>query len=306
MDAVTRAQIAAQCRGFFAADQALTRYNSWRAGGSAEYLFLPEDVDDLRVFLSLCPLEVPVTWLGLGSNVLIRDGGIRGVVIVNQNRLSGLRQAVDDPLKIIVGSGVSCAQLARFAARHHVGGLAFLAGVPGTIGGALAMNAGANGGETWQFVSQVETISRQGELVARTPDEYDIGYRQAVANFPGQHWFISAEFYGLKQDSQLAKTEIKALLKRRTETQPTNHPSCGSVFRNPPGDFAARLIETAGLKGVCIGDACVSEKHANFIINQGAATATDIEALIATVAARVHQQHGIELIREVNILGQIQ
>jgi len=281
-------------------DEPMTKHTSWRVGGTADNYYRPVDLDDLCLFLADIADDEPLTWVGLGSNLLVRDGGIRGTVISTSGMLNGLSLQPENTL--YVEAGVSCAKVARFAAKQNLTGVEFLAGIPGTMGGALAMNAGAFGGETWQRVAQVTTISPGGECTLRHPDEYKIAYRSVVG--PENEWFVSATLQLEQGDVNVGQAKIKKLLSQRGATQPTNKPSCGSVFRNPPNDHAARLIDKSGLKGACIGGACVSEKHANFIINTGTATAADIEALIEKVAATVKQQHGIELQREAHIIGE--
>ena len=201
-----------------------------------------------------------------------------------------------------VEAGVACPKVAKQCAKQGLQNAGFLCGIPGTMGGALAMNAGAFGGETWQIVKSVTTIDKQGVLRQRTPDEYEIGYRH-VKGMAGE-WFVSAVLQLEPGDAQQLQEMNRQLLAQRGAAQPTQLPNAGSVFRNPPGDFAARLIEQAGLKGACIGGACVSDKHANFIVNTGTATASDIETLILKVAATVKQLHKVELVREVCIVGE--
>lgn len=287
-------------RGELTEDVPMARLTSWRVGGPAERLYRPADVDDLALFLSLLPADEPLTWIGLGSNLLVRDGGVRGTVIALHGMLDELE--VIAPGVIRAGAGVPCAKVARFAAKNGLVGGEFLAGIPGTMGGALAMNAGAFGGETWEKVARVETLDREGRRHVRMADEYRIGYRSVQG--PAEEWFTACELVLAAGDGEASQARIRELLSRRGETQPTGLPSCGSVFRNPPGDHAGRLIEACGLKGHCIGGACVSEKHANFIINTGDATAQDIEALIAHVQATVAREHGIELIAEVRVIGE--
>ncbi|MDX5333599.1 MAG: UDP-N-acetylmuramate dehydrogenase [Gammaproteobacteria bacterium] len=287
-------------RGELTEDVPMARLTSWRVGGPAERLYRPADVDDLALFLSLLPADEPLTWIGLGSNLLVRDGGVRGTVIALHGMLDELELIA--PGVIRAGAGVPCAKVARFAAKNGLVGGEFLAGIPGTMGGALAMNAGAFGGETWEKVARVETLDRQGRRHVRMADEYRIGYRSVQG--PAEEWFTACELVLATGDGEASQARIRELLNRRGETQPTGLPSCGSVFRNPPGDHAGRLIEACGLKGHCIGGACVSEKHANFIINTGDATARDIEALIAHVQATVAREHGIELIAEVRVIGE--
>jgi UDP-N-acetylmuramate dehydrogenase len=280
-------------------DEPMAPHNSWRSGGKADRFYLPSDLEDLCSFLKHLPDDEPVLWLGLGSNLLVRDGGIRGTVLCTLNRLKGIE--IRSERRIRVESGVPCAHVAKFSAEQGWVGAEFLAGIPGTMGGALAMNAGAFGGETWSKVREVTTVDRMGVLKTRSPDDFRVGYR-SVQGPPGE-WFVAAELQLDEGDVDAARAQIRALLARRAATQPTNMPSCGSVFRNPPGDHAARLIEASGLKGFCIGNAQVSEKHANFIVNLGHARSRDIEALILHVKAEVKRQHGVELMPEVRIVG---
>jgi len=281
-------------------NEMMKKHTSWRVGGPADNYYKPVDLDDLCVFLSQLEQSEPLTWVGLGSNLLVRDGGIRGTVISTSGLLNNI--LLQNETELYVEAGVSCAKVARFAARQNLTGAEFLAGIPGTMGGALAMNAGAFGGETWEHVKQVTTISRTGECVNHDRNEYKVGYRSVKG--PTDEWFVATTLSLSAGDVNAGQSRIKQLLAKRAESQPTRQASCGSVFRNPEADHAARLIEVAGLKGDCIGGACVSEKHANFIINTGSATAADIEALIEKVAAAVKQQHGIELYREVHIIGE--
>lgn len=286
-------------RGELCHGEPLAGHTSWRVGGPARTFYRPADRDDLIRFLGDLDPEEPLLWLGLGSNLLVRDGGFPGVVIATRGRLDALRQAGERGL--YAEAGCACAKVARFAARASLRGAEFLAGIPGTLGGALAMNAGAFGGETWPLVRSVETVDRFGMVRRRTPDDFEIGYRE-VRGSQGE-WFLAAELALEPGDTALGQARIKSLLDRRAATQPTGLPSCGSTFRNPPGDHAARLIEAAGLKGLQIGGARVSEKHVNFIINTGLAKASDIEALIERLQLEVARQFGIELVTEVHRVG---
>lgn len=288
-------------RGMLRYDELLSRHTSWRVGGPVARFYQPADIDDLALFLRQLPEDEPLFWLGLGSNLLVRDGGIKGTVIATSGALSALTQI--DTFTLRAEAGVPCAKVARFAARAALSGAEFLAGIPGTMGGALAMNAGAFGGETWQVVTRVDTLNRRGELQRRTPADYQIGYRSVQGPYCKDEWFVAAQISLQAGDSGVAMAHIRQLLERRNLTQPTHQPNAGSTFRNPPGDYAARLIEDCGLKGTCIGGACVSEKHANFIINTGSATAADIECLINGVADTVEQKHGVRLVREIHIVG---
>ena len=290
-------------RGRVTRDAPLARHTTWQAGGAADILFEPADRDDLAEFLRRLPADMPVTVLGLGSNVLVRDGGIRGAVVVMHNPGGAL--AIADGL-VYAEAGVASPKLARFAAKHGARG-EFLAGIPGTVGGALAMNAGCYGDETWPHVVRVEVLSRAGEFSVRTPADYRIGYRsvQHADGSAPDGVFTAAWFRFAFGDTAQARTDIKALLARRIATQPLSLPNAGSVFRNPPGDHAARLIESCGLKGHAIGGAEVSMKHANFIVNPvRRARAADIEALIAHVRETVRAKTGVDLEPEVRILGE--
>lgn len=290
-----------ELRGELQHMEPMSKHTSWRVGGPADCYYRPADVGDLSLFLEQLPVDEPLTWIGLGSNLLVRDGGIRGTVIATSGLLNELSLLADEKT-VRAEAGVSCAKVARFAARHDLAGAEFLAGIPGTMGGALAMNAGAFGGETWRLVEKVETLHRSGQRHVRTPADYKVAYRSVQS--PADEWFIAA-YLGLQAgDVATGQARIKDLLAKRGEMQPTNQPSCGSVFRNPEGDHAARLIEQCGLKGRCIGGACISDKHANFIINTGTASALDIELLIKEIMQTVKQKCDVELHPEVHIIGE--
>lgn len=286
-------------RGELRRNEPMSRHTSWRVGGPAELFYVPADLSDLAHFLRELDGDLPVFWFGLGSNLLVREGGIRGVVIAARGIFTALERVGE--LGVRAGASVPCTQLARQCIRWRLGPSEFFAGIPGTVGGALAMNAGAHGGETWERVRRVRTIDRRGEIADRTPDDYDVGYRSVRG--PAEEWFVEAELR-FEPDTLPSMELLKELQARRRETQPLGLPSCGSVFRNPPGGHAARLIEAAGLKGCRIGGAEVSDKHANFIINRDNATAADIEALIDRVQQTVAEVHGIRLQHEVRIVGE--
>ncbi|MGH7419557.1 MAG: UDP-N-acetylmuramate dehydrogenase, partial [Candidatus Rokuibacteriota bacterium] len=284
-------------RGELRLDEPMARRTSWRAGGRARRFFVPADAEDLECFLRGTPSQEPLWWVGLGSNLLVRDGGLSGTVI-STARLNACRFIAE---RVIVAQcGAPCARIARLAAHFGLTGAEFLAGIPGTLGGALAMNAGAFDGETWGLVGSVETIDRQGERRRRVRTDFEIGYREVCG--PADEWYLAAELVLAPDPEGGGLDRIKALLGRRAETQPMGRASCGSVFQNPPGDHAARLIEASGLKGFSIGNAVVSEKHANFIVNRGGATATDIEALIEHVQRTVAERQGVWLKPEVRIV----
>lgn len=290
----------AAIRGVLRTDEPMSRHTTWRVGGPADRYFEPADLDDLSAMLASLPMEEAVTWIGLGSNLLVRDGGVRGTVI-NTVNLDVIEWHGED--RIDVQAGVPCAKVARMTARAGFGGAEFLCGIPGTMGGALAMNAGAFGGETWNIVEQVWVIGRDGRTRDRTRDEYAVGYRE-VRPPAADEWFVAARLRVQRDPERGGEARIRALLARRGETQPTGLPSCGSVFRNPPADYAGRLIESCGLKGHRIGGAFVSEKHANFIITEHGATASDVERLLQDVTIEVQRRHGVLLHAEVRVIGE--
>ncbi len=286
-------------KGKLLKNEPLAKYTSWRVGGPAEQMYFPEGKQDLINFIASLPKKENIFWLGLGSNLLIRDGGISGTVINTRGRLKSMYLA--DENRVYVEAGVPCAHVARFSTELGLTGAEFLAGIPGTMGGALKMNAGAFGSETWNIVNNVEMINISGDVTQRGTEQFEVAYRsvEGIKN----EWFLAAELMLKKGHSELSQQKIKALLQKRGETQPTNKPTCGSVFKNPTGDFAARLIEASGLKGYVIGGACVSEKHANFIENKGNATAADIEGLIEYIQLEVKHKHGVNLQTEVCRVG---
>ena len=293
-------------RGVLRLNEPMSRHTVWGVGGPAQVLYEPADLEDLSVFLGTLTGDEPVLWVGLGSNLLVRDGGIVGTVVLTAGLLNRLHlvgvENVADSCTVRVEAGVPCAKAAKFCARNGLRNGEFLAGIPGTIGGALAMNAGAFGGETWDVVSRVEVIDRRGHQQVRTPNEYSVEYR--AVRGPQNEWFVAAELLLPRGRPSEASSRIRELLQQRSATQPTGQRSCGSVFRNPPGHHAARLIESSGLKGTRLGGAQVSEKHANFIVNVDDASAEDIEALIKHVQKCVERRHGVRLLREVHIVGE--
>lgn len=280
-------------------DVPMSKHTSWHAGGPADIFFVPRDTMDLASFLRQLSLEIPVVWIGLGSNLLVRDGGIRGAVISTHGALGELERT--SATRIRAGAGVPCARIARQCIKWGLGPAEFFAGIPGTLGGALAMNAGAFGGETWRHVVELEVLDRRGARRTRAPSDYRVAYRKVQG--PPDEWFIGARLE-FERKPGANEAAMRELLEKRKATQPIGEWSCGSVFVNPPGDHAARLIEASGLKGHRIGDASVSEKHANFIINHGAARAADLEALILHVQRVVAEKQHVELTTEVRILGE--
>ena len=282
----------------------LKKLNSWRVGGSAKQLFKPTSIEELSQFLPTLSDDDKPIWIGLGSNVLIADQGIDNTVILTLGGIAQLELQADNIIRM--EAGVTCAKAAKFCVQHDFIDGEFFAGIPGTIGGALAMNAGAFNGETWRYVIAVETIDKRGKVRVRQSSDYTVGYLHVAG--PGItsgpcEWFVAAYFKLPQGDGKTTQKNIKSLLKKRGETQPIGLPSCGSVFKNPQGDYAARLIESCDLKGYQIGGAQVSLKHANFIINTGTATAADIADLIRAVQNKVAEVTQINLHTEVRFLG---
>ena len=286
-------------RGRIRHNEPMSRHTSWRVGGPADIYFQPADVQDLADFLAGLDNATEIHWVGLGSNLLVRDGGLRGVVIATHRGLSNLERL--DNGMVRAEAGVVCAKLARQCARWKLGPAEFFAGIPGTVGGALAMNAGAFDGETWQQVTAVETVDRTGQIRTRQRFEFEVSYRHV--KMPAVEWFV-AGLFDFEEQADASVDGIRRLLARRKESQPIGLPSCGSVFRNPLDDHAARLIEASGMKGLRLGGAEVSGKHANFIINTGDATANDVERLINKIRNQVREEQGVELVAEVRIVGE--
>ena len=280
-------------------NEPMHKHTSWHVGGPAEVFFNPHDRADLAAFLRTLPAEVPIYWVGLGSNLLVRDGGVDGVIISTHGTLERLERQSET--HVYVEAGVACARIAKQCIKWGLGPAEFFAGIPGTMGGALAMNAGAFGGETWNHVIEVATIDRHGKEHMRAASEYTATYRHVEFPVPDE-WFVSAKL-SFEHRPGVHESQVRDLLAKRKASQPIGEWSGGSTFTNPPGDHAARLIEVSGLKGFRIGDASVSEKHANFIINHGQATAADIEGLIAHVQATVERLHGVRLNPEVRMIG---
>lgn len=286
-------------RGELKLNEPLAKHTSWRVGGIAQRFYQPADAKDLAMFLSQLPENEALMWLGLGSNLLVRDGGFSGTVIASAGTLQAIEVKGNE---VTAEVGVYCSKLAKQTAKAGLAGAAFLAGIPGTLGGALAMNAGAHGSETWDFVEQLNTVDRAGVLRKRPKTDFNVSYRNVQA--PEGEWFVSATLLFKPGDSQQEQALIRDLLKKRNASQPTSQPCAGSVFRNPPGDYAGRLIEVSGLKGFRVGGASVSEKHANFIVSDANASAKDIETLIHLVQQKVEMQHGVKLVPEVHIVGE--
>jgi len=273
-------------------NESMSKHCSLRAGGQAKDFFTPNTLGELSEFLK--NNQEPILMLGLGSNLLVRDQGFNGVVI----KLKHLNALNISGNSIYTEAGTTLAKLSRLCESKGLHGAEFLSAIPGSVGGALAMNAGAFGSEIWQFVDSVTVINTAGVIFKRNTTDFKITYRQVTANNKNEY-FIAASFNFNQIDKQ---QDIKALLKKRNTSQPIGQASCGSVFKNPGNYHAARLIEDCGLKGFCIGSACISDKHANFIINQDNATATDIENLIKHIQQTVKSKLDIDLKTEVKII----
>jgi len=289
-------------RGSLRLNEPMAKHVSWRAGGVAGRAYVPADRADLAAFLTTLPKGEPIYFVGLGSNLLVRDGGFHGTVVLMHSPHGAMRIEGD---LIYAEASVACPKVARLAATRGFEGAEFLAGVPGTVGGALAMNAGCYGSETWDAVAKALTISRAGRLNERKPADFEVGYRRVAllgSKLGEEEWFLAAWLRFRAGDQKRARARIKELLAKRIAEQPLELPNAGSVFRNPPGDHAARLIEACGLKGYEIGGARISEKHANFIVTEGdEAKAEDALALAEEIRARVKREHGIDLEYEVEL-----
>lgn len=280
----------------------LKKFTTWNVGGPARYFYEADHLDSLQAMLKELPKDIPVFWLGLGSNLLVRDNGFDGLIISLRKGLQDLHLL--NSCGVHAQAGVSCAKLARFAAKNNCQQGEFFAGIPGTVGGALAMNAGCWGGETWDLVDYVHTIDKHGQIHQRSKADFDISYREVIPHYSGEA-FVAAAFKFIPGELNTAMAKIRELLDKRTYSQPTGEHSCGSVFRNPPGYHAAKLIEEAGLKGYKIGGAQISEKHANFIINSEEASSKDIEALIKHIIDTIKEKHGVTLKTEVKMIGAV-
>jgi len=305
MSAMTASDFAG-LRGELRAREPMGRYCTWRAGGPADWLYRPADLDDLAELLARVPPAERLLFVGLGSNLLVRQGGWRGTVVLTHAAKKHPKLAHG---RIYAEAGVASPKVARFAAMNDLCGAEFLAGIPGTVGGALAMNAGCYGGDTWEIVEEAQLIDRSGTLRWVHRSEFETGYRSCRLREGGRIgedcWFAAARFRLAAGEREGSRQAMRKLLERRRKTQPLALPNAGSVFRNPPGAHAAKLIEACGLKGLARGGARVSELHANFIVNpRGAASAADIEWLIAEVQRVVREVHGVELEPEVRLVGE--
>ena len=276
----------------------LKKYNTWKVGGNAEYFYEPYDLDDLIIFLKLVKNQ-HVTFLGNGSNVLIRDNGIKGFVVCLKNSLNNFYIGNDGIFTF--EAGLSCMKIAQISANQSFSGLEFLCGIPGTLGGALRMNAGCYGENIWKSVDSVVLINRSGNLKNKRREEFNIGYRNV--DLDDGSFFVSASFNLKKNRLNNSSDKIKELLKNRRISQPTGLPSCGSVFKNPDNDSAGKILDSLGLKGYRIGGAYVSKKHANFIITEKSAKSGDVEELISFIKHKALKEKKILLETEVKFIG---
>ena len=287
-------------RGRIERDAALAPYTWLRVGGPADVLFMPEDADDLAVFLKGLDPAVPVLPIGVGSNLLVRDGGVDGVVIRLGRGFNKVQ--VLDAVSVSAGSAVPDAVLARRAAQAGIAGLEFYAGIPGTVGGAVVMNAGCYGSETVKVIATATVMDRKGDTFLMGHDDLAYSYRHSALQ--GRDWIVlSAVFEGHADDPDAIAARMAAITERRETTQPIREKTGGSTFKNPPGQSAWKLIDAAGCRGLRVGGAQVSEMHCNFLINTGAATGRDIETLGETVRERVKENSGIELHWEIKRIG---
>lgn len=286
-------------KGKLHSNHKLADYTSWCIGGPAEYFYKPMDLDDL-VLLMEGWQQGPMTILGAGTNVLVRESGVKGLVVYLRNSLKETYEI--DEFNLRVESGAMLRDLVKKCIELGMVDAAFLAGIPGTVGGALKMNAGAYGSFIWNHVVAIETINKFGEVKRRRADEFVVSYRQ-IDGLGKDEIIIAAQLNFDRGDVFVIKQQVEEYLQRRKKSQPLEFPSCGSVFRNPPGDYAARLIGTSNLQGRQIGGAKISEKHANFIINCGGAKSYDVENLMQEIMETVEKVHGVILTPEVHILG---
>jgi UDP-N-acetylmuramate dehydrogenase len=294
------AAFAPRLRGRLTADAPLAPFTWFRVGGPAEVVFSPADEDDLAYVLDALPREIPVTVVGVGSNLIVRDGGVRGLVVRLGGKAFGAIEATADR-RVVAGAAALDAQVARAAGEAGIDGLAFLRGVPGSIGGALRMNAGAHGGETRETLIEARGLDRAGAVRLFSGPEMGFSYRHSEA--PQDIIFTRATFQGRPGESEAIKAEMERITAAREASQPIREKTGGSTFKNPTGEKAWRLIDAAGCRGLRHGDAEVSTMHCNFLINCGAATAADIEALGEEVRRRVRESSGVELEWEIMRVG---
>jgi len=286
-------------RGRLVPDQPLAEFTWFRVGGPAQLLFMPEDEQDLSYFLAHLPAEIPVTVVGLGSNLIVRDGGVPGAVIRLGRGFSNV--AAEPGARIRAGSAVPDVKVARAAQDAAIAGLAFLRGIPGAVGGALRMNGGAYGGETKDALVAARGVDRSGHACLFNNGEMRYSYRDC--GVPQEVIFTEALFQGTPGDPAIIAVEMDKITESRETTQPIKSRTGGSTFKNPPGHKAWQLIDAAGCRGLTVGAAEVSQLHCNFLINRGGASAADIETLGETVRSRVRETSGVELEWEIKRIG---
>lgn len=279
-------------------DEPMSRHTSFRIGGAAEFFALPEDAEEIQKIFKLCKThDVPITVLGNGSNVLVSDAGIEGVVISVSDKMSKIEINGEN---IFAGAGVMLSRLANTAAKNSLSGLEFASGIPGTLGGAIVMNAGAYGGEMKDVIEAVGVMDSDGNVFEISAKDAGFGYRTSVFS---KYLVLYGKLRLKKGDQEEIKAKMAELNAKRKEKQPLNFPSAGSTFKRPEGYFAGKLIEDAGLKGYRVGGAQVSEKHSGFVVNAGGATAKDVKALIEDVQKKVKHDFGVTLEREIKYIG---
>jgi UDP-N-acetylmuramate dehydrogenase len=287
-----------ELRGRLLANQKLGDFTWFRVGGPAQAFFMPEDENDLAYFLRNVPAETPVNVIGAGSNLIVRDGGVPGVVVRLGRGFNDTK--TDENHRVVAGTAMLDVTVARAAQAAGIAGLAFLSGIPGTIGGTLRMNGGAYGGETKDVLVEARGVDRQGNV--RTFSNAEMGFSYRHCSVPDDVIFTAATFQGSKGDPEVIAAEMAAIKSKREASQPRNRTG-GSTFKNPPGASAWKLVDEAGCRGLKVGRAQVSELHSNFLINVDGASATDIETLGETVRARVKAHSGVELEWEIKRIG---
>lgn len=283
-------------------DCPMDQYTTFRIGGKVDALYFTRQLRELQKTVSYLTKEhIPYLVVGRGSNLLVKDGGFKGVVIIMGGELAGIEENGKDQQTLMAGAGLGIAQLLNHCTRKGLGGLEFLAGIPGTVGGAVTMNAGAFGRDMSNVVQQIQVVTREGELATRNRSELNFSYREL--SVPKGTLVVRAKFQLVDENPEVVAKRVKDCLAKRKTTQPLEYPSAGSVFKNPPNNYAGRLIEEAGLKGKRVGGAMISPKHANYIVNTGGASADDVLALMELARERVREQTGIELESEIRVVG---
>jgi UDP-N-acetylmuramate dehydrogenase len=283
-------------------DRAMSEHTTFRIGGKADAVCFVQEIGEIQKLLSYISKEnIPYLVVGGGSNLLVRDGGFKGVVIIMREHLASIEQHGINEQVLVAGGGLPLSNLVKHCSQKGLGGLEFLAGIPGTVGGAVIMNAGAFGKDMGTVVQSIEMLSPQGELISR--DRSDLLFSYRASSFQEGTLVIRANLKCTRETPQVVSKRVAEYLGRRKATQPLEYPSAGSVFKNPPGDYAGRLIEETGLKGKKIGGAMISPKHANYIVNTGDARAEDVLALMAMAKEKVRDKTGVELEPEIRVVG---